>query len=69
MTPGNDNRPRLMAMGEVCEATSLSRAMINKLRARGRFPVAVSLCERRVAFLRSEVEQWIDERIAARAAA
>ncbi|WP_338057092.1 helix-turn-helix transcriptional regulator [Sinorhizobium fredii] len=56
-------------MGEVCEATSLSRAMINKLRARGRFPVAVSLCERRVAFLRSEVEQWIDERIAARAAA
>jgi len=57
-----------MAMAEVCQQTSLSRAMINKLRASGRFPTAVQLSERRVAFLRTEVEQFIDERIAARAA-
>lgn len=69
MKADNDNRPRLIAMEEVCEVTSLSRAMINKLRAAGRFPIAVPLTERRIAFVRAEVEAFLDQRIAARAAA
>ncbi|SMF53110.1 transcriptional regulator, AlpA family [Xaviernesmea oryzae] len=68
MLSENDNRPRLIAMEEVCEVTSLSRAMINKLRTRGAFPKHVQLCERRIAFVRDEVEAWLDQRIAARAA-
>ncbi|RFZ81998.1 AlpA family phage regulatory protein [Shinella sp. WSJ-2] len=56
-------------MTEVCETTSLSRAMINKLRAAGRFPLAVSITERRIVFVRSEVEAWLDQRISARTAA
>jgi prophage regulatory protein len=69
MKADNDNQPRLMAMAEVCQLTSLSRAMINKLRASGRFPAAVELCERRVAFVRAEVHDWVENKIAARAAA
>lgn len=69
MKADNDNRPRLIAMEEVCEVTSLSRAMVNKLRAAGRFPIAVPLTERRIAFVRAEVDAFLDQRIAARAAA
>jgi prophage regulatory protein len=46
--------------------TSLSRTMINALRADGAFPVAVELGPRRIGFVREEVEAWIDARIAAR---
>lgn len=42
--------------------------MLNRYRAEGRFPSAVPLGDRRVAFVRSEVNQWISARIAARGA-
>jgi prophage regulatory protein len=45
--------------------TSLSRTAINNLRNSGRFPRAVPLGERRIAFIRSEVEGWIADRIKA----
>lgn len=69
MEAANDNLPRLVTMEEVCATTSLSRAMINKLRAAGKFPVAVPLTERRIVWVRAEVEAWLDLRIAARAVA
>ncbi|MBZ7920577.1 AlpA family phage regulatory protein [Ensifer adhaerens] len=59
--------PILIPMKEICALTSLSRTMVNRLRVAGRFPDAVELGERRVAFVRSEVLAWIDERIAGRA--
>ena len=62
----NDNLPRLMQMNEVVRAIGLSRAMINKHRVDGNFPAAVPLGERRIAFLRAEIDEWIDARIAAR---
>jgi prophage regulatory protein len=40
--------------------------MINRLRAEGRFPAAVSLGEKRIAFPREEVAAWVRQRIAAR---
>ncbi|SDN84123.1 AlpA family transcriptional regulator [Ensifer sp. YR511] len=58
--------PILIPMKEVCALTSLSRTMINRLRVAGRFPDAVELGEHRVAFVRSEVLAWIEERIAGR---
>lgn len=61
----NDNFP-LIALNDVCKMTSLSRTSINKARAAGAFPRAVPLGERRVAFVRAEVEAWIESRIAAR---
>ena len=53
-------------MKRACELTSLSRTMLNRYRAEGRFPAAVPLGDRRVAFVKSEVSEWITARIAAR---
>lgn len=69
MIPGNDNQPRLVSLNDACGMTSMSRSMLNKYRAEGRFPVAVLLGDRRVAFVRQEVQAWIEQRIARRAAA
>jgi prophage regulatory protein len=48
--------------------TSLSRTMLNRYRSEGRFPAAVPLGEKRVAFVKSEINEWIAARIAARGA-
>ena len=58
--------PALMSLNEAAQITSLSRTSIFKLRARGEFPKAVSLGEKRVAFVRDEVIAWIEARIADR---
>lgn len=58
--------PTLMSLNEAAKATSLSRTSIFKLRERGEFPRAVPLGERRVAFVRDEVNAWIEARIASR---
>lgn len=60
--------PVLISLNDACELTSLSRTAINNRRSLGTFPRAVPLGDKRVAFVRSEVEQWIRERIAERAA-
>nr|WP_280949803.1 AlpA family phage regulatory protein [Rhizobium multihospitium] len=57
-----------MSLNDACRVTSMSRTMLNRYRAEGRFPVAVELGERRVAFVREEVTAWIEAKIAARAA-
>lgn len=69
MNHDNDNRPMLVSLNDACAMTSMSRTMLNRYREQGRFPAAVPLGERRVAFVRSEVQNWINERIARRAAA
>ncbi len=63
----NDNHV-LVSLNDAAAMTSLSRSMINRYREKGMFPRAVPLGERRVAFVRSEVQEWINTRIAARAA-
>lgn len=60
--------PVLVSMNDAVAMTSLSRTMLNRYRAEGRFPVAVPLGDRRVAFVKSEVVDWINARIAARGA-
>ena len=67
MKPANDNLPRLMSPKDAATATSLSRSLISLMADEGQFPKPVSLGTRRIAFVRAEVEQWIDSRIAARA--
>jgi prophage regulatory protein len=58
--------PQLISLNQACEITSLSRTAINKMRAEGRFPKAVPLGEKRIAFCRDEVFAWIEARIAER---
>ncbi|MGU3494234.1 helix-turn-helix transcriptional regulator [Xanthobacteraceae bacterium A53D] len=67
MLPANDN-VRIVSIKTAAEMTSLSRPAINVLRANGMFPAAVQLGERRIGFVKVEVEQWISDRIAARPA-
>ena len=66
----NDNIfvSRLMSPKEAAEATSLSRPLLTLMAAEGHFPSPVRLGERRIAFVRDEVNAWIDDRIAARPA-
>nr|WP_292325491.1 AlpA family phage regulatory protein [Mesorhizobium sp.] len=42
--------------------------MLNRYRSEGRFPKAVPLGDKRIAFVASEVRAWITERMASRAA-
>lgn len=58
--------PSLISLNDACKLTSLSRTAINRWRALNIFPAAVTLGDRRVAFVRAEVEAWIKDRIAAR---
>jgi prophage regulatory protein len=56
----------LVSLNQAAIMTSMSRSMINTYRAEGRFPAAVDLGSRRVAFVKTEVMDWIEQKIAAR---
>ncbi len=56
----------LISIKEAARITSLSRTSINEKRAAGKFPQPVPLGDKRIAFVKGEVEAWIRERIAAR---
>jgi prophage regulatory protein len=62
------DEPSLVSVKRACELTSLSRTMVNRYRSEGRFPAAVPLGDKRIAFVKSEVIHWISARIAARGA-
>lgn len=62
----NDNSPILISLNDAAKLTSMSRSMLNRYRAEGRFPVAVDLGDRRVAFVRAEVLEWVQQKIEAR---
>lgn len=66
MTAANDNRPILMSPKEAAAETSLSRQLLILMSREGQFPVPVQLGERRQAYVRAEVVDWINNRIAAR---
>ena len=68
MQPANDNQPRLMSMKDTTATTSMSRTLISALVESGDFPPPIRLGARRWAFVRAEVDDWIDRRIAARSA-
>lgn len=58
--------PILISLNDAAKLTSMSRSMLNRYRAEGRFPVAVDLGDRRVAFVRAEVLEWVRQKIEAR---
>ena len=56
----------LISSKEVCRRTSLSRASLYRLMAEGNFPKPVALHGTRKAWVESEIDAWINTRIAAR---
>ena len=57
---------RLIKLKEVINLTALSRSLIYKKMKEGLFPKSVSLGDRAVAWVESEIEEWIEEIIAQR---
>jgi prophage regulatory protein len=62
------DNPVLVSLNEAVRMTSMSRTMINRYRAEGRFPQPVPIGFKRIAFVRAEVSEWIKQRIAERSA-
>lgn len=54
---------RLMKLKEVMHTTGLARSTVYKYITDGNFPKPVSLGERNVAWLQSEIEDWILDKI------
>lgn len=69
MTHDNDNKPRLMAPKEAASATTLSRTLLASMAKEGLFPAPVKIGEKRIAFVRAEVEAWISKHIDGRVSA
>ncbi|HAU95169.1 TPA: helix-turn-helix transcriptional regulator [Serratia marcescens] len=59
-------RERFIRLPEVLYTTGLSRSTVYEMMSRRQFPAQVSLGGKNVAWLASEVELWMDERIANR---
>ena len=56
---------RIIRLPEVKNKTGLSRSTIYLGMSKGIFPKTISLSERAVGWLDSDIEQWLDKRIAA----
>ena len=56
------NPKTILTMKETEEATSLSRATINRYHQIGGFPKAIQLTENRIAFRANEIEEWVSSR-------
>ncbi|MBY8048810.1 AlpA family transcriptional regulator [Vibrio fluvialis] len=52
---------RFLKLKEVMEKTALSRSAIYRKMNDGEFPESVSLGERAVAWVESEVDEWMQE--------
>ena len=57
---------RFLKLKEVMALTALSRSSIYKFMEESRFPKSVSLGDRAVAWVESEVEEWMNERLSQR---
>ena len=57
---------QLLKMPEVRAKTGLSRSHLYALAQNGEFPKPIKLSERSSAWVESEVQDWIDTRIAQR---
>ncbi|TCU38766.1 helix-turn-helix transcriptional regulator [Rhizobium azibense] len=64
--PPTFDAPVLISLNDACRLISLSRTAVNRWRSLGLFPAAVALGDKRVAFVKAEVEQWVRDRIAER---
>ena len=55
---------RLIRRTEVQNKTGLGASSIYAMMKQGKFPQCMNLSERRVAWIESDVDQWIAERVA-----
>ncbi|MFG0430335.1 helix-turn-helix transcriptional regulator [Serratia liquefaciens] len=51
-------------IADVQRRTGYSKAWIYRLMSQGRFPASVKIGDRAIAFVESEIDTWISQRIA-----
>jgi len=56
-------KTRLLRLPDVLERSALSRSALYRLVNEGAFPRPLKLTQRSVAWVESEVEAWIDEKM------
>jgi len=56
---------RMLRVERVMAVTGLSKTKIYEMQSRGDFPMRVQLSPRRVGWVESEVQAWLEERVAA----
>jgi len=61
-----DNTPELITAREVLDRVPYSANHLRRLEALGEFPKRVQIGPGRVAWLRSEIEQWLSAKVEAR---
>lgn len=54
----------LIRLSEVQRRTGYSKAWIYRLLKESRFPKSIKIGSRSIAFVESEIDEWIDQRIA-----
>ena len=66
-TPAVNTTPkRLLRLPETMKKSGLGRASIYAFMKDGKFPQSISLGERSVAWLESEIDSWIESRVSLR---
>ncbi len=56
---------KIIRLNEVIDRTALSRSTIYLRMSKGDFPQSISLGERAVGWLESDIELWLEARVAA----
>ncbi|MFJ7172272.1 helix-turn-helix transcriptional regulator [Citrobacter freundii] len=59
-----DKHPKLIRLSEVIRRTGFGKTWIYNLIRSGKFPKQIKIGERAVAFIESEVDEWIYKAIA-----
>ncbi|HHQ6589359.1 TPA: helix-turn-helix transcriptional regulator [Serratia fonticola] len=54
----------LIRLTDVQRRTGYSKAWIYRLMSQGKFPTSVKIGTRAIAFVESEIDEWVNERIA-----
>ena len=55
---------RLIRLSEVQRRTGYSKAWIYRLMSQEKFPASIKVGTRSIAFVESEIDEWINQRIA-----
>ncbi|MDT0205762.1 helix-turn-helix transcriptional regulator [Serratia marcescens] len=54
----------LIRLSDVQRRTGYSKAWIYRLMSQGKFPASVKIGTRAIAFIESEIDDWVNQRIA-----
>ncbi|MFZ5295142.1 helix-turn-helix transcriptional regulator [Enterobacter bugandensis] len=57
------SQPSLIRFHEVQKRTGYSKAWLYRLMSQGKFPSSIKIGSRSIAFVESEVDDWINQRI------